>query len=109
MIEFAALPLEISALTKAELADLLFEHIGLNKRESKEMVDSFFALISECLIRGEEVKLSSFGSFHLRTKSSRPGRNPRTGQAVTIKERAVVIFQPSNKLKEQIQTRNMRA
>ena len=102
-IEFAVDSLESPALTKAQLADLLFEHIGLNKRESKDMVDAFFDLIAQSLIAGEDVKLSGFGNFQIRTKAPRPGRNPRTGEAIPIEARRVVTFHASSKLKEQIQ------
>jgi integration host factor subunit alpha len=77
--------LETPALTKAQLADLLFEQIGLNKRESKDMIDS------------------SFGNFQIRTKAPRPGRNPRTGESIPIEARRAVTFHASHKLKEQIQ------
>ena len=102
-IEFSVDSLESPALTKAQLADLLFEHIGLNKRESKDMVDAFFDLIAQSLIAGEDVKLSGFGNFQIRTKAARPGRNPRTGEAIPIEARRVVTFHASSKLKEQIQ------
>ena len=65
---------EASALTKAQLAELLFDHIGLNKRESKDMVDAFFELIVQELVSGNDVKLSGFGNFQIRTKAPRPGR-----------------------------------
>ena len=103
MIEFAVESLETPALTKAQLADLLFEQIGLNKRESKDMVDAFFDLIVHSLTAGEDVKLSGFGNFQIRTKAARPGRNPRTGEAIPIEARRVVTFHASSKLKEQIQ------
>lgn len=95
--------LETPALTKAQLADLLFEQIGLNKRESKDMVDAFFDLISDSLVNGDDVKISGFGNFQIRTKAPRPGRNPRTGEAIPIQARRVVTFHASHKLKEQIQ------
>ena len=100
MIEFAVESLETPALTKAQLADLLFDHIGLNKRESKDMVDAFFDLIAQSLVEGEDVKLSGFGNFQIRTKAPRPGR---TGEAIPIGARRVVTFHASSKLKEQIQ------
>lgn len=103
MLEFAVENLETTALTKAQLAELLFDQIGLNKRESKDMVDAFFDLLSASLARGEEVKLSGFGNFQIRTKAPRPGRNPRTGEAIPIEARRVVTFHASGKLKEQIQ------
>jgi integration host factor subunit alpha len=102
-IELAVESLETPALTKAHLAELLFEQIGLNKREAKDMVDAFFDLIVESLARGEDVKLSNFGNFQIRTKAARPGRNPRTGEVIPIEARRVVTFHASNKLKEQLQ------
>lgn len=95
--------LETPALTKAQLAELLFDRIGLNKRESKDMVDAFFELISQRLVAGEDVKISGFGNFQIRTKAARPGRNPRTGELIPIEARRVVTFHASLKLKEQIQ------
>jgi integration host factor subunit alpha len=98
--------LETPALTKAQLAEMLFEQIGLNKRESKEMVDALFDLITEQLVKGEEVKISGFGNFQIRTKAQRPGRNPRTGEPIPIQARRVVTFHASHKLKDQIQGGN---
>ena len=95
--------LETAAVTKAHLADMLFDQLGLNKRESKDMVDAFFVLISDCLVDGNDVKISGFGNFQIRTKAPRPGRNPRTGESVPIEARRVVTFHASHKLKEQIQ------
>ena len=103
VIEFAVESLETPALTKAQLADLLFDQIGLNKRESKDMIDAFFDLVSQSLVEGSDVKLSGFGNFQIRTKAPRPGRNPRTGEAIPIQARRVVTFHASSKLKEQIQ------
>lgn len=103
MIEFAVESIETPALTKAQLADLLFDQIGLNKRESKDMIDAFFDLIAQRLVDGKDVKLSGFGNFQIRTKAPRPGRNPRTGEAIPIQARRVVTFHASSKLKEQIQ------
>lgn len=102
-MEFSVESLETPALTKAHLAELLFEQIGLNKRESKEMIDAFFKLISERLVEGKDVKISGFGNFQIRTKAPRPGRNPRTGEAIPIDARRVVTFHASHKLKDQIQ------
>jgi integration host factor subunit alpha len=95
--------LETPTLTKAELADLLFERIGLNKRESKDLVEAFFSLLHDALVEGREVKLSGFGNFSIRGKASRPGRNPRTGEAIPIKARNVVTFHSSHKLKAIVQ------
>jgi len=86
-------------VTKAELADALFEKLGLNKREAKDMVDSFFDEIRLALERGESVKLSGFGNFLLRDKPQRPGRNPKTGEEIAITARRVVTFHASQKLK----------
>src|SRR5690554_3763046 len=90
-------------LTKAELTDFIFEQVGLNKREAKELVDAFFAEISAALERGEEVKLSGFGNFQVRDKSSRPGRNPKTGEPIPISARRVVTFHASQKLKAAVE------
>ena len=95
--------LESPALTKAQLAELLFEQIGLNKRESKDMIDAFFDLIAQSLVDGVDVKISGFGNFQIRTKAPRPGRNPRTGEAIPIEARRAVTFHASHKLKEQLQ------
>jgi len=91
------------AITKAQLAEMLYEQIGFNKRESKDIVDAFFEVISASLIQGQEVKLSGFGNFQIRTKAPRPGRNPRTGEPVAIEARRVVTFHASPKLKESVQ------
>jgi integration host factor subunit alpha len=100
-IELASI--ETPALTKAQLSEILFGEIGLNKRESKDMIDGFFDLIADELIAGRDVKISGFGNFQVRTKAPRPGRNPRTGESFPIKARRVVTFHASTKLKENIQ------
>lgn len=87
------------ALTKAELAEALFEELGLNKREAKEFVDLFFETVREQLESGASVKLSGFGNFDLRDKNQRPGRNPKTGQEIPISARRVVTFRPGQKLR----------
>ena len=102
-LDFTVESLETPALTKAQLADMLFEQIGLNKRESKDMIDAFFDLVSDSLVDGRDVKISSFGNFQIRTKAPRPGRNPRTGESIPIEARRVVTFHASQKLKELIQ------
>mgnify|MGYP000306291051 CR=1 FL=1 len=101
-MNFSVETLETPALTKAHLADMLFEQIGLNKRESKDMVDSFFDLIATQLVQGKDVKISGFGNFQLRNKSARPGRNPKTGESIPISARRVVTFHASQKLKDAI-------
>ena len=90
-------------LTKAELADLLFERVGLNKREAKDMVETFFEEIRDALERGEMVKLSGFGNFQVRNKPQRPGRNPKTGEEIPIAARRVVTFHASQKLKSMVE------
>ncbi|MET0210893.1 MAG: integration host factor subunit alpha [Burkholderiaceae bacterium] len=95
--------LETPTLTKAELAELLFDKLGLNKRESKDMVEAFFDIIHDSLSTGREVKLSGYGNFNIRRKAPRPGRNPRTGESIPIAARNVVTFHASHKLKEAVQ------
>jgi integration host factor subunit alpha len=95
--------LETPTLTKAELAELLFDKLGLNKRESKDMVEAFFDILHDSLVKGQDVKLSGFGNFNLRRKAPRPGRNPRTGESIPIKARNVVTFHASHKLKGLVQ------
>lgn len=89
-------------LTKADISELLFDQIGLNKREGKEMVETFFNIISQKLVDGTDVKISDFASFEVRTKASRPGRNPRTGEKVIVKARRVVTFRAGPRLKARI-------
>ena len=92
-----------ATLTKAELADILFEKVGFNKREAKDMVESFFEEVRTALERGEGVKLSGFGNFQLRDKPQRPGRNPKTGEEIPITARRVVTFHASQKLKAAVE------
>jgi len=91
------------ALTKADMAERLFEDLGLNKREAKELVEAFFEEIRGALERGESVKLSGFGNFQLRDKPQRPGRNPKTGEEIPISARRVVTFHASQKLKAMVE------
>ncbi|BBN59022.1 MULTISPECIES: integration host factor subunit alpha [Hydrogenovibrio] len=90
------------ALTKADLAQTLTDTFGFNKRESKELVEQFYAEMATVLVKGEQIKLSGFGNFELRDKSARPGRNPRTGEDVPISARRVVTFKPGQKLRARI-------
>ena len=90
-------------LTKAELADLLFEKVGFNKREAKYMVESFFDEVRHAIENGRGVKLSGFGNFQLRDKPQRPGRNPKTGEEIPISARRVVTFHASQKLKSMVE------
>ncbi len=91
------------ALTKAEMAEHLFDELGLNKREAKDIVEMFFEEIRTALERGEQVKLSGFGNFDLREKKERPGRNPKTGEEIPITARRVVTFRPGQKLKSRVE------
>jgi integration host factor subunit alpha len=91
------------ALTKAEIAEKLFEDLGLNKREAKEIVEAFFEQIRLALESSEQVKLSGFGNFDLRDKRQRPGRNPKTGEEIPITARRVVTFRPGQKLKMRVE------
>jgi integration host factor subunit alpha len=91
------------ALTKADMAEMLFEELGLNKREAKELVETFFENIVTALEDNDDVKLSGFGNFTLREKKSRPGRNPKTGEEIAISARRVVTFRPGQKLKARVE------
>lgn len=91
------------ALTKADIAERLFQELGLNKREAKEIVECFFEEIRGALERGEQVKLSGFGNFDLRKKNQRPGRNPKTGEEIPITARRVVTFKAGQKLKARVE------
>ncbi len=93
----------MAALTKAEMAEKLYEDLGFNKREAKELVELFFEEIRSCLEENEQVKLSGFGNFDLRDKSQRPGRNPKTGEEIPISARRVVTFRPGQKLKSKVE------
>ena len=95
--------IETPTLTKAELSEMLFDRLGLNKRESKDMVEAFFESVQGALVEGQDVKLSGFGNFQIRRKAPRPGRNPRTGEVIPIKARNVVTFHASQKLKGMVQ------
>ena len=93
----------MGALTKAEMAERLYEELGLNKREAKELVELFFEEIRHALEDNEQVKLSGFGNFSVRDKASRPGRNPKTGEMVPIAARRVVTFHASQKFKNAVE------
>ena len=94
----------MGALTKADLAEMLFDELGLNKREAKEIVEMFYGEISLALENNDQVKISGFGNFELRDKKSRPGRNPKTGEEIPISARRVVSFKPGQKLKARVET-----
>jgi integration host factor subunit alpha len=91
------------ALTKADMAESLFNELGLNKREAFDLIDLYFEELRKCLALGEQIKLSGFGNFDLRDKKERPGRNPRTGEEIPISARRVVTFRPGKKLKARVE------
>ena len=91
------------ALTKADMAERLFQELGINKREAKELVEMFFEEVRGALEGGSQVKLSGFGNFNLRDKRQRPGRNPKTGEEIPISARRVVTFNPGQKLKARVE------
>ena len=91
------------ALTKADIAESLYEELGLNKREARELVEIYFDELKEALSNGKQVKLSGFGNFDLRDKKERPGRNPKTGESIPISARRVVTFKAGQKLKNKVE------
>ncbi len=91
------------ALTKADMAKSLFNEMGLNKKEARELVDLFFEELEASLADGEQIRLGGFGNFYLRDKNERPGRNPKTGEKVPVPARRVVTFRPGQKLKARVQ------
>ena len=90
-------------ITKADFAESLFEELGLDRREAKALIELFFEEIKDSLEQGKAVKISGFGKFELRDKTSRPGRNPKTGEDVPISARRVVTFRSGNKLKARVE------
>lgn len=96
--------MESKTVTRAQLGEAVYQEVGLSRHESAEMVESILGEISGALQRGETVKISSFGSFSVRKKSQRIGRNPKTGQEVPILPRTVLVFRPSHVLKQRINT-----
>jgi len=91
------------ALTKADIAESLYEELGLNKREARELVELYFDELKSALSQGKQIKLSGFGNFDLRDKRERPGRNPKTGENIPISARRVVTFKPGQKLKNKVE------
>ena len=89
-------------MTKADMVDLVYEQIGVSKREAARIVETIFDVIKETLERGDNVKISGFGSFNLQHKKPRRGRNPQTGEEITISARRVLSFKASNVLREQL-------
>ena len=93
----------MSALTKSEMVDQLCDELEMSRRDAKDLVDLFFDEISNCLISGHAVKISGFGNFELKDKSARPGRNPRTGEEVSISARRVVTFRAGQKFRKLVE------
>ncbi len=91
------------ALTKADMAESLFNELGLNKNEARELVGLFFEELIAYLAVGEQIKLSGFGKFDIRDKNARPGRNPQTGEEIPITARRVVTFRAGNKLRARVE------
>ena len=89
-------------LTRMDLAEAVFEEVGLSRNESADLVESVLQHISDALVRGENVKISSFGTFNIRDKSARVGRNPKTGEEVPINPRRVLSFRPSHTMKDKV-------
>lgn len=96
-------------VTRADLAEAVYEAVGLSRTESADLVERFLSIIGDALVAGENVKLSSFGSFQVRSKNQRIGRNPKTGEEVPILPRQVLVFKPSNVLKSKINKAMVRA
>ena len=94
-------------IKKADIVEHLHSTLGFNKTESKEIIEAFFSELSDALLHGEDVKLSSFGNFELINKKARPGRNPKTGEPVTISARKVVTFRAGQKLRKRISSQDV--
>ncbi|MEM8594583.1 MAG: integration host factor subunit alpha [Pseudomonadota bacterium] len=93
----------MATLTKAELAERLYDKLGLNRSEAKELIELFFEEVGFALESGETVKISGFGNFELKDKAERPGRNPKTGEYIPISARRVVTFKPGQKLRSKVE------
>ncbi|MGY6696492.1 MAG: integration host factor subunit alpha [Roseinatronobacter sp.] len=89
-------------LTRMDLTEAVFREVGLSRNESSDLVDSVLQHVSDALVRGEQVKISSFGTFSIRDKNARIGRNPKTGEEVPISPRRVLTFRPSHLMKERV-------
>jgi len=95
-----------STLTRSDLSEAVYREIGLSRNESSELVETILERIAAALVEGETVKISSFGTFAVREKGARMGRNPKTGEEVPIEPRRVLVFRPSHILKERVDARN---
>lgn len=95
-------------LTRMDLSEAVFRAVGLSRNESAQLVESVIQHMSDALVTGEQVKISSFGTFSVRAKTARLGRNPKTGEEVPISPRRVLSFRPSHLMKERVSRGNMR-
>lgn len=95
-------------LTRMDLSEAVFREVGLSRNESAQLVETMLDHISDALVRGEQVKISSFGTFSVREKNARMGRNPKTGQEVPIQPRRVLTFRPSHLMKDRVAAGNKR-
>lgn len=95
-------------LTRMDLSEAVFREVGLSRNESAELVETVLGLMSDALVDGEQVKISSFGTFSVRGKAARVGRNPKTGEEVPIQPRRVLTFRPSHLMKDRVADGNKR-
>ena len=102
IISSKAIAMSQKTITRTDLSEAVYQKLGLSRIESSELVETFLDIISDRIVEGESVKLSSFGSFLVRSKNERIGRNPKTGEEVPITPRRVMVFKPSNILKEAV-------
>ena len=97
-----AVAMSEKTVTRTDLSEAVYQELGLSRVESAELVETFLEIISDRIVEGESVKLSSFGSFLVRSKNERIGRNPKTGEEVPITSRRVMVFKPSNIMKKAV-------
>ncbi|KMK67387.1 integration host factor subunit alpha [Puniceibacterium sp. IMCC21224] len=95
-------------LTRMDLSEAVFREVGLSRNESAELVETVLSHMSDALVEGEQVKISSFGTFSVREKAARVGRNPKTGEEVPIQPRRVLTFRPSHLMKDRVAVGNKR-
>ncbi|MGH1451670.1 MAG: integration host factor subunit alpha [Paracoccaceae bacterium] len=95
-------------LTRMDLSEAIFREVGLSRNDSAQLVETVLDHMSDALVGGEQVKISSFGTFSVREKAARVGRNPKTGKEVPIEPRRVLTFRPSHLMKERVATGNKR-
>ncbi|MFD1159524.1 integration host factor subunit alpha [Roseovarius aestuarii] len=95
-------------LTRMDLSEAVFREVGLSRNDSAQLIENVLDYMSDALVRGEQVKISSFGTFSVRNKSARVGRNPKTGEEVPINPRRVLTFRPSHLMKDRVAAGNKR-